>query len=31
LSVNIGSNSLVYWTPLSWGEAYYPSYTVSAN
>jgi hypothetical protein len=31
ISVNIGSNSLVYWTPLSWGEAYYPSYTVSSN
>ncbi len=30
-SVNIGSSALVYWTPLSWGEAYYPSYTVSAN
>ncbi len=30
LNVNIG-NSLVYWTPLSYGEAYYPSYTVSAN
>lgn len=31
LSVNFGSNALVYWTPLSWGEAYYPSYSVSSN
>ncbi len=30
INVNVG-NSTVYWTPLSWGEAYYPSYTVSAN
>jgi hypothetical protein len=31
INVTFGSNSLVYWTPLSWGEAYYPSYSVSAN
>jgi hypothetical protein len=31
VNVSIGNNSLVYWTPLSWGEAYYPSYSVSAN
>jgi hypothetical protein len=31
INVNFGSNSLVYWTPLAWGEAYYPSYAVSAN
>jgi hypothetical protein len=31
INVSIGSNNLVYWTPLSWGEAYYPSYTVSST
>jgi hypothetical protein len=31
LQVGVNNPSLVYWTPLSWGEAYYPSYAVSAN
>jgi hypothetical protein len=30
VNVSVGSG-LVYWTPLAWGEAYYPTYTVSAN